>query len=412
MRSLLLAAPVLLPLLLCACNEGAQPAPPGVPEGPTWAVVADTSRLLAVATDARAEPVSCRFDWGDGDTSAWSTYVPSGTPVVMSHVWKLPGNLAVRAQARNSAEQCSDWSAAHAVRVLPLPGYPHLNVDTVVVGGTPNALACSPDGRYVYVVGSDSGGMKVISTADNTVIASITGVEGYSIAAHPAGDKVYIMGWGVVYVVRTADWAVVDTVGIAWETGDIVVSPSGDYLYVSGYNFWSYVAVVRTADDSVIDAIETDWAYGLAITPLGDKLYATGGDQVNAVYVIRIADRTVIKTIATGMTPLDITCAPDGKYAYVGNSDDYTVHGISTSDDHLAASFLIDDYVCALTVHPAGRYLYVASDGVYIIDLESSRIAEYVDGPGVDSPNSITALPDGSRVYVVQRNGMVAVLGF
>jgi YVTN family beta-propeller protein len=63
----------------------------------------------------------------------------------------------------------------------------------VVVGSTPQALAVSPNGAYVYTANTGGGTVSVIATSTNTVIATIpVGSSPDSIAVNPVTGYVYV----------------------------------------------------------------------------------------------------------------------------------------------------------------------------------------------------------------------------
>ncbi len=61
--------------------------------------------------------VSIRFAWGDGDTSDWSAFVAPGESVSMDHKWTVPDTYTVTAQARDTGNARSPWSAPHHIRI-------------------------------------------------------------------------------------------------------------------------------------------------------------------------------------------------------------------------------------------------------------------------------------------------------
>jgi hypothetical protein len=64
---------------------------------------------LISATDPNEGQVCFRFDWGDGVTSQWTSFVASGSLSVQFHTWETPGNYSVKIQARNQYNLESAW---------------------------------------------------------------------------------------------------------------------------------------------------------------------------------------------------------------------------------------------------------------------------------------------------------------
>mgnify|MGYP000052908733 CR=1 FL=1 len=89
-----------------------QNLPPNAPtiSGPDNAQVNESVTFTASATDPNGDNVAIRFDWGDGNISSWSSYVPSGQSVSMSHTYTTAGTYYVKAQAKDVNSALSGWS--------------------------------------------------------------------------------------------------------------------------------------------------------------------------------------------------------------------------------------------------------------------------------------------------------------
>ena len=95
------------------------PETPVMPHGPDVGGQ-DSSYLFTSGADhPDGLPVAIRFAWGDGDTSEWSEFVPSGGPVSAKHSWSEPDTYAVTAQAKDTGELLSQWSPPHTFVVHP-----------------------------------------------------------------------------------------------------------------------------------------------------------------------------------------------------------------------------------------------------------------------------------------------------
>jgi len=93
-------AAALLALALPSCKkQNHRPDAPTAPSGPDSAAIGDTLTFTASAVDSDGDSVAIRFDWGDGDTSAWSDLAVSGESVTMTHSWRDSGSYSVRAQS-------------------------------------------------------------------------------------------------------------------------------------------------------------------------------------------------------------------------------------------------------------------------------------------------------------------------
>jgi hypothetical protein len=69
------------------------------------------------------ERVAFRFDWGDGDTSGWGSFIRPGNQSAASHTFTRRCTCALRAQARDSLEHYSNWSKPESVFVSDTFGF-------------------------------------------------------------------------------------------------------------------------------------------------------------------------------------------------------------------------------------------------------------------------------------------------
>jgi hypothetical protein len=95
--------------------------PPGirlVPAGPDSGCVDSAYEFSTAGADPDGDSITLQFDWGDGDTSAWSLPVPESTVVKQAHSWSTAGTYPIRARAKDVKDLVSEWSAAHALTVV------------------------------------------------------------------------------------------------------------------------------------------------------------------------------------------------------------------------------------------------------------------------------------------------------
>ena len=97
------------------------PNQPTTPTGPTSLNVSQSGSYSTDANDPDGDQIQYRFDWdanGVHDYSNWSTLVPSGSTVNMSHAWKAPGTYVIKAQARDSNLLMSSFSSGLTIFVF------------------------------------------------------------------------------------------------------------------------------------------------------------------------------------------------------------------------------------------------------------------------------------------------------
>ncbi|MEO0115912.1 MAG: hypothetical protein ABIK97_00035 [candidate division WOR-3 bacterium] len=95
--------------------------PPEIPRfvsGPTNGGVGIIYRFQFFILDRDSDYVSFRIDWGDGNISNWSEYLPSWSLVEMAHSWCEPGIYYVRGQAKDRKGALSPWSEGHPMQIL------------------------------------------------------------------------------------------------------------------------------------------------------------------------------------------------------------------------------------------------------------------------------------------------------
>lgn len=154
------------------------------------------------------------------------------------------------------------------------PTTPTYNGVSINVGTGPRGIAVDPSGTYVVVANSTTANVSIITTSDDSVIATIpVGTNPFGVAMHPGGGIAYVTNTGddTVSVINLELLAVSDT------TVDndpfnpdgpqgISVVPDGSYIYVVN-NTSQTVNRIDTSDNTVEDTIST--GVGLFDSPVG-----------------------------------------------------------------------------------------------------------------------------------------------
>ena len=238
-------------------QQNLPPNTPTVPVGPTSGTVGEEIDFSTSAVDPNGDDVAIRFDWGDGIISNWSTYVPSGQTVTMSHTWSTPGTYYVKAQAKDVNGAISDWSAGHEVVIT------HAN-------NPPNAPS-TPSGPDNVQVGEDV--TFTTSTLD------------------PDGDNVAIrFSWGDG---DTSDWS-------SYVPSGQSVSMSHTYTTAGTY----YVK----AQAKDVNGATSGWSSGHKIVVLETQnifvenfdSYPVGGIPDTTVWDVRIVDPSDLEIVSNG----------------------------------------------------------------------------------------------------------------
>lgn len=110
-------------IIVIAATLNHPPNAPSEPAGPSSCFLDSSYSFSSFASDPDEDYVAIRFDWGDGDTSNWSNFVPSGNLVSMSYSWHGSARYArhIRAQAMDMRGLKSDWSDFHIVNLHEPP---------------------------------------------------------------------------------------------------------------------------------------------------------------------------------------------------------------------------------------------------------------------------------------------------
>ena len=109
------ALSVLAFVLLAACTHPGPSRPTLI--GPTSGRPGDSLSYAVTSTDPDGKDVAYKFDWGDPDTSDWTSYYASGQAVAQVHVYNDTGHFAIRVNAHNRDSVESGWCQALVVAV-------------------------------------------------------------------------------------------------------------------------------------------------------------------------------------------------------------------------------------------------------------------------------------------------------
>ena len=144
--------------------------------------------------------------------------------------------------------------------------------------------------------------------------------------------------------------------------------------------------------------------YDLAITPDGKFAYVTNSDD-NNVSVVNTTDGSLAATVDVGFFPVGVAVTPDGAYVYVTNLSDNTVSVISTFNNTVVDTVDVGYYPNGVAVTPDGAYAYVTdgySNSVSVIYTATNTVVAtiYV---GMN-PYGIAISPNGQRAYVTNHD--------
>jgi YVTN family beta-propeller protein len=461
---------VMVDFLVSYGGTNRPPTAPSIPAGVDSGSVGTSYDFSTFATDPDNDQVQYRFDWGSGDTSAWSPLVSSGSPDTASYSWGTAGTYLVRAQARDEHGAVSDWSCSHQVVISSGGNHPPNTPSTpsgpssgwvdssysftssatdsdgdrvkyefdwgdgqqswtgLVASGVQVQMThawASPNAYNVKVMAQDEHGSNsgwspahniVIGSADfpsRTVATVPVGDNPLCVASLPNGNFVYVTNQGSnnVSVIRTSDNTAVATVPVGACPDGVASLPNGNFVYVVNHADGN-VSVIRTSDDTVVATVPVgDYPACVASLPNGNFVYVTNPTRDN-VWVIRTSDNTVAATVPVGQCPVAIASLPNGNFVYVTNWYGNNVSVIRTSDNTVAATVPVGDDPEGVASLPNGNFVYVTnqlSNNVSVIRTSDNSVVATV--PVGDY--GVASLPNGNFVYVANAgSGNVSVIGY
>ena len=259
-------------LLMAGCNASTDTDPddddaPTHPAGTAISSVAVTARPFGIAISDNGVLLTSRLDAGQVSRLRLTPDAVAGTV----DVGLLPTDVtfgpdgAVAYVSNQASNTVGVVNVAAAVQAVAVP-----------VRGNPFRVIVSPNGTRVYAT-TNTSWLFVIDAAQRTVIDSIVvPTDANGIALSPNGSLAYLSSptTGALVTVDLATRQVTRTVQIGGGLQEVVISPSGDELYLARLD--GPVEVRRTSDLGLIATVAgTNGGFGMALSPDGVQLYVT-----------------------------------------------------------------------------------------------------------------------------------------
>jgi YVTN family beta-propeller protein len=229
----------------------------------------------------------------------------------------------------------------------------------------------------------------------------------------------YVLGYdGSIRVISTANHTVTSIAGSP-STAE-VVSPDGRRLYTahptaSLEGAYSQISATAADGTSLGTVAIKNYATGMGVSPDGGRLYiATSTVSTHThffpgwVTVIDTAQHAVVDTIAVPVSPDTVTVSPDGSRVLVTHYDTNSISAIDLERRNVASVNLPDAPLRAVTT-PDGS-------GVYVVGMQSlvavdfgAKVAEII--PAGRMPRRMQFSVDGTRACVTDlASSHIAVL--
>jgi YVTN family beta-propeller protein len=293
-------------------------------------------------------------------------------------------------------------TTAYSVSVIDL------GTDSVVteipVASYPSEFAVTPDGRTVYVAGSN---LIIIDATTNQVVTSVSiGGPPGDLVITPDGSTLYISTGntpGFVRVFDTATQTVTQTIPVDDLPTVMAISSFGTRLFVAHH--FGTLSVIDTATNTVVaTATGVVNAKNLVISPDGTRGYMTHPSPSGAVYVFNTTTLAAVTSIPVGGSPYGLALTPDGQKAYVPNLSIPAgyVSVIDTSTNTLWGNIPLGDAPLMAAMNPNGSHVYITNNNsnyVTVIDTATNTVV----GPVTvgTAPAEIAVKPFETFTFVV-----------
>jgi YVTN family beta-propeller protein len=257
----------------------------------------------------------------------------------------------------------------------------------IPVGGRPDSVAISPDGRTAYVSNELAGTVSVIDTATDGVIGApiAVGSNPAEVALTPSGATLYVTDElaDTVSVIDTATRTAIGSIKVGSFPNGIAVAPDGLSVYVSNAG-GNTVSVIDTLTNTVdpLPIVVGEEPLGIAFTPDGAKAFVANGNSKSVSVIDTLTNTAEGAAIKVGKEPGAIAVTPDGRRAYVANDESNNVSVIDTvTDQVIGTAIKVGAGPTGIAITPDGRTAYVAESGaggVSSIDLATNAVGPLI----------------------------------
>jgi YVTN family beta-propeller protein len=219
----------------------------------------------------------------------------------------------------------------------------HRVVSKIETGAGPLDMDLSADGRSLYVTNSKEGSVSILSTLNRVVLRTLPditfGAGPYGIVDTPDGRLwVTDLNANALLQVDSQTGSVLATTQVVASPRSLAVSPSGDRIYVAG--FQGDISVVSPSSGDVILTYDTgtvDRIFRVVVSPSGDRVYAS--DTENARLLVFETDRLAHSIAASpgSENARDIGVSSDGKWVFLSNQDSDEIVTIEAASGTVAS---------------------------------------------------------------------------
>jgi len=258
-------------------------------------------------------------------------------------------------------------------------------VKTIPVGVQDHNIFLSPDQKIAWVTNNNEGTVSLIDTSTDAVIANIQTGHGPRHTNMPAdGHVAYVTNEfdDSLAVINPTTRKVVQTVKVGNMTHFPIVA--GDKIFVSNFGSADLTVIDRTNDaHTVVKTIKVGLGpLGQGATRDGKRVYVACHAS-NEVDVIDTDGLTVLARIATEPGPVQVSVAPDQRFAYVATDGRGTAQKIDLSTNKIVKTIEIgrDAGSHGIAFAADGKLLLVTNTGastLSVIDTDSDQVTDTI----------------------------------
>ena len=295
-------------------------------------------------------------------------------------------------------------------------------IDVIYGLSGPTGVVVSANNKYIFVTEYSNNTLAVIDAATHQIIdnAIFAGTEPFGVALTPNGKTLYVGNDGGAFGFATNSFIQTQSLPTSHFSSGLAVSPNGKSLYVVASIFPGLISVFETAGAGkfVTNIDVGNDPIDVAFTPNGKSAYVTNTED-NTVSVIDVKTNSVRGSPITGLSePFGINITPNGDTAYALDVDSVGV--IDTKTNLVTTSVDLSPYASGtgyfMGLTPDGKYLYVPvtitpADGLLVVIKTATNT---VTAPTVllgHFPTAIAISPNGKYAYVTDHSdGTVTVI--
>ena len=242
----------------------------------------------------------------------------------------------------------------------------------------PDGLIVTPNGKKVYVSSTDTGTVKVIETANDTLAGTITvGAKPAGISVTPDGSRVVVSvgGESQAVIIDTATDTVIKHESVTAAHASCITA-DGRYAYI-GSQAADAPAIVELdiLGDTPARSFPVDKSPRMLSCTTNTIYFTAVG--LDAVETMDAATGSLGTPIASGGSPHDLRATADGKYELVVSQSAGDLEFIDVASRMLAGAVPTGKLAHWISLLPDGTAAYVTNDGdnnVVMVDLGERRV--------------------------------------